>query len=420
MSYVLAAPELIASAATDLSNIGSALGAATAAAAPTTRILPAAQDAVSAAIAAVFSARGRGFQALGAQAAAFHDEFARALTAGAGSYASAEASTQQLLEGAQAISLYPLIGNGADGGTVNGVGQPGQPGGILWGNGGRGGNSTASLVPGGPGGSAGLIGNGGPGGTGGPGAAGGAGGRGGLLWGTNGATGAAGATIPGPFPQPTGVPGNWTMTFDDEFNGTTLDTTKWNTSWLYNGGTMNGVNTVPSDVTVGNGYLTLTLSDATHGGLISTDVTQGAHPGFQFTTGVVEARIFFPGNGSQVYNWGAWWTVGHNWPTNGENDIAETLHGLVQAHHIDATGNPSGGNAGYMGGSWHVFTMQRFTDHVVYYYDGVQVGSVITHENVASSPQFLVLNVGQGQGSPTMTGAPGAMLVDYVRAWSSP
>ena len=221
-----------------------------------------------------------------------------------------------------------------------------------------------------------------------------------------------------PTMQPTGVPGNWTMTFDDEFNGTTLDTTKWNTSW-FKGGTMNGVTTLPANATVGNGYLTLTMSDTTHGALISTDPAEGANPGFQFTTGIVESRIYFPGNGTQVYNWGAWWTTGHNWPTTGENDIAETLGGRVQAHHIDATGNPSGGNAGYVGGAWHVFTLQRFTDHVVFYYDGVQVGSVTTHENVANSPQFPILNIGRGQGSPTMTGAPGAMLVDYVRAWAS-
>ena len=76
MSYVIAAPELMTSAATDLSNIGSALSAARAAAATsTTGVLTAAEDEVSAAIASLFSAHGQGFQALGAQAAAFHEQF---------------------------------------------------------------------------------------------------------------------------------------------------------------------------------------------------------------------------------------------------------------------------------------------------------------------------------------------------------
>src|ERR1700751_1332719 len=93
MSSLIAAPELITTAATDLANIGSTLNAAHAAAATrTTGMLAAAEDEGSAAIAALFSAHGQGFQALSAQAAAFHDQFVQALTAGAGSYASAEAA----------------------------------------------------------------------------------------------------------------------------------------------------------------------------------------------------------------------------------------------------------------------------------------------------------------------------------------
>jgi triacylglycerol lipase len=55
----------------------------------TTGVLAAAEDEVSAGIAALFSGHAREYQALGAQAAAFHDRFVRALTAGAGSYAGA-------------------------------------------------------------------------------------------------------------------------------------------------------------------------------------------------------------------------------------------------------------------------------------------------------------------------------------------
>ena len=133
MSFVIAAPEMIASAATDLATIGSNLSAAhTAAAASTTGIVAAAEDEVSAAIAAVFSAHGQSFQALGAQAAAFHEQFVQALTAGAGSYVGAEAANvaaftanpaqtvQQDLLGLinapfLALTGRPLIGNGANG-----------------------------------------------------------------------------------------------------------------------------------------------------------------------------------------------------------------------------------------------------------------------------------------------------------------
>ena len=60
MSYVIAAPEIMTEAATDLATIGSTLSAAhLAAAAPTVAVLPAAADEVSAGIAHLFSSTPR-------------------------------------------------------------------------------------------------------------------------------------------------------------------------------------------------------------------------------------------------------------------------------------------------------------------------------------------------------------------------
>ena len=93
MSFVVTAPEILQSAATDVAGIGSSLRAANAAAAaPTTAVLTAAGDEVSAAITSVFSSYAREFQALSAQAAAFHDQFVQTLNSGALSYASTEAA----------------------------------------------------------------------------------------------------------------------------------------------------------------------------------------------------------------------------------------------------------------------------------------------------------------------------------------
>ncbi|WP_156689526.1 PE domain-containing protein [Mycobacterium sp. Marseille-P9652] len=93
MSFVFTAPELMSSAAEDLVSIGVDLNAAHAAAATrTTAVLAAAEDEVSAAIAELFSAHGQTFRALGAQAAAFHDQLVGTLSAAAGQYAAAEAA----------------------------------------------------------------------------------------------------------------------------------------------------------------------------------------------------------------------------------------------------------------------------------------------------------------------------------------
>ncbi|OPE47076.1 hypothetical protein BV508_23420, partial [Mycobacterium intermedium] len=200
MSFVIATPELLQNAATELARLGSTLNTTNAtAAAQTTGILAAAEDEVSAAIAALISAHGQGYQALSAQVAAFHDRFVQTLTAGAGSYGAAEAAAatplQSLLDGInapiQALTGRPLIGNGANGAPLSGAN--GGAGGWLLGDGGAGGSGGAGQK-GGDGGPAGLFGTGGAGGTGGIGSsvAGGAGGAGGLLFGNGGPGGTGG------------------------------------------------------------------------------------------------------------------------------------------------------------------------------------------------------------------------------------
>jgi len=65
MSFVIATPEALGAAASDLTSLGSTISAANAAAAAqTTGVLAAAEDEVSAAIAALFSTHGQGYHCL--------------------------------------------------------------------------------------------------------------------------------------------------------------------------------------------------------------------------------------------------------------------------------------------------------------------------------------------------------------------
>jgi hypothetical protein len=176
MSFVIAAPEMVAAAAADLANVGSTISAANATAAfPKTSLIAAGADEVSASIAAVLGAHAQTYLGLSAQAATFHNQFVQLLNAGASGYAAGEAANASRLQTAQqdAVNLIngpsqlltgrPLIGNGADG--VPGTGQNGGNGGWLYGSGGNGGSGRPGQ--GGNGGSAGLEGNGGKGGLGG-------------------------------------------------------------------------------------------------------------------------------------------------------------------------------------------------------------------------------------------------------------
>src|ERR1700757_1200203 len=96
----------MADAATDLANIGSMIGSANSAvAAATTGVLPPPPEGFSAQTPALFSSHAAGYQKLSAQAAAFHEQFVKALTSGAGTYAAAEADVAQSL-----VAAAPTLG----------------------------------------------------------------------------------------------------------------------------------------------------------------------------------------------------------------------------------------------------------------------------------------------------------------------
>src|SRR4051794_1238194 len=196
MEFVIAAPAYVQAAAADLASIGSTISSANAAVvAPTTGILAAGADSVSAQIAALFGMHGQMYQALSTQATLFHTRFVELMNAGGAQYAAAEAANASPLADIDDLAVFspvkaltgrPLFGDGDNGASA---GANGKDGGWVFGNGGEGAAAApASGLNGGAGGNAGLIGNGGQGGAGGSaapsaagsnGAAGGAGGKGG-------------------------------------------------------------------------------------------------------------------------------------------------------------------------------------------------------------------------------------------------
>ena len=123
-SYLIAAPEALATASADLSGIEEAIRHATSAAAPsTTGIVPPAFDEVSAAITRLFGTYGQEFQSLSAQSALFHSRFVQLLSSGGGAYSAAEAANasplRTLQHDVQALVANPLLpGEGPDGASV--------------------------------------------------------------------------------------------------------------------------------------------------------------------------------------------------------------------------------------------------------------------------------------------------------------
>ena len=104
----------MATAAADVEQIGSAIGAANAAAAgPTSGLLAPAADEVSAAITELFGRYGQEYHAAVAQAAVFHSRFTQALAAAGSAYAAAEAASSNALGRLEADAQAVLGGSAA-------------------------------------------------------------------------------------------------------------------------------------------------------------------------------------------------------------------------------------------------------------------------------------------------------------------
>ncbi len=237
------------------------------------------------------------------------------------------------------------------------------------------------------------------------------------------------SSLPFGYGAANGPNGTWNLKLNDNFDGSTLDTSIWSTGWHGSGITPPNQSQElacydPNQVVLDNGILRLKIDvKATNcngtrpyiSGAINTENKRA------YSYGYFEARIWLDASSNAVYNWPAWWLNGDSWPTTGEVDIMEGLSGTARANWHGPEGNGAGyelGNGGVMGG-WHVFAAEWAPGKMVSYYDGKLLGSYSSNSNVTSAPQYLILMAQMSPqdryGGPIK--APSEMDIDYVRVW---
>jgi beta-glucanase (GH16 family) len=228
---------------------------------------------------------------------------------------------------------------------------------------------------------------------------------------------------PAAAPQPVGQSGSWTIIFDDEFNGSSLDLSKWRPNWLGSSDTSitPPVQSAevscydPAQVSEGNGELDLTAVARSCNGYSYASGMIQSNGKFNFTYGYMEARIWTPeGTGM----WPAFWSDGHNWPQDGEIDVLEAYgtDALLYHYHYAGCGGDCapGGSVDVPGATsgWHTYAADWEPGVITWYYDGQRVWQYTT--SITSSPMYLIVNLGLNSSSSAV---PATMRVDYVRVW---
>jgi beta-glucanase (GH16 family) len=150
------------------------------------------------------------------------------------------------------------------------------------------------------------------------------------------------------------------------------------------------------------------------GALVTTNPDDGrASGGFQYTYGVLEARVYIPADGALIADWPAVWADGQSWPTDGEDDLLEGLGGSACSSLHGPLGLTNA--CEHLTPGWHTFASDWEPGSVTYYYDGLAVFRFAT--DITSAPMFIVLDnsVRSIQGA-NITEAD-SMQVQYVRVW---
>jgi beta-glucanase (GH16 family) len=247
--------------------------------------------------------------------------------------------------------------------------------------------------------------------------------------------------------------GFYKCTFDDEFNGSTLDGTKWYPQTTAISGFHSGAECFmysPDNIAVGGGVLSLTVRKeaapftcATPTGGYTTQYTSGTVNTvgrFSQTYGRFEIRAKFPASTVAGLQSSLWMLSTSNeygtWPTTGEIDIAEEYsrypdRAIPYVHYSPVGGVDPNATNNYClitANQFHTYVLQWTTSTISITFDG----RTCVNDNWNPAPPlvkpapfdqpFLIaltqaLGV-SGNAVNDATQLPATTQIDYVRVWS--
>ena len=244
----------------------------------------------------------------------------------------------------------------------------------------------------------------------------------------------------------------WELFWSDEFNGTELDTTKWNCE----DGKGNGFTKKVSNIKVQNGQLVITARHENpkdnKGLAFSTGYVTTARK-FSFQYGRLEFRARLP-YGEGV--WPALWTMGDyylttsdekGWPRCGEIDIMEAIGSGSEAEkyteranrkstcnlhwgenrdvHRELGGIENFVQDGILADAYHIFAVEWDEDYIRIFFDDRMLTEVSLDDpsmlDSFHQKHWIIMNIATCTFEPDIanetTPLPQSMFVDYVRVY---
>ena len=234
-----------------------------------------------------------------------------------------------------------------------------------------------------------------------------------------------------------GVPAGYRLVWSDEFEGNSIDNSKWGYD-IGGGGWGNNeleyYTNRGDNAYVADGLLHIRAKKESYGGREYTSARLLTKGKFEFNFGYVEARIALP-SGDGI--WPAFWMLGQNidqvnWPSCGEIDILEAINSENKVYatcHWFANGD----HASY-GKNTDSFDITQFHTYFLYWdRDYIRVGvdnnqyyEMLIKDGTGSTGAFqnkffFILNVAVGGNWPGFNirneQFPTEMKVDYIRVY---
>jgi beta-glucanase (GH16 family) len=213
-----------------------------------------------------------------------------------------------------------------------------------------------------------------------------------------------------PIPDPDSI--NWQLVFEDDFDGTSVNTDEWS---MYDspGHAGNGLRR-PEAFSVADGILTVT-AQMKDGVLVSGGMASKRN----YTYGKFEFRVRTEPDPSEATSGVVLtWPQSENFPTDGEYDIYETLTTPASRSPFNTFLHYGADNSQYHfvhnanGTEWHTMAMVWTEDAIRIYRDDSIVYKLTDPAAIVHVPHHLCIQLDAFQ--PTMTGTV-RMYVDWVK-----